>query len=78
MHGQVNTRVSSFVKKNSNDLKIQGSPHSTVFTSTNSTSTIFSAIGIKLVLVEFPSIAYVVKFVLVEIGYVVPISTNFA
>ena len=31
----------------------RGSPTSTVSTSMNSTSTIFSAIGIKLVLVEF-------------------------
>ena len=45
-------------------LRYRGSPTSTVSTNTNSTSTNFSAIGIK--------------FVLVEIGYVVPTSTNFA
>jgi hypothetical protein len=36
---------------------IQGSPTSTVSTSKNSTSTIFSAIGIKFVLVEFLELA---------------------
>ena len=41
----------------------RGSPTSTV-----STSTIFIAIGIKSVLVEFSRIGYVVKFVLVEIA----------
>ena len=40
----------------------RGSPTSTVSTSTNSTSAIFSAIGIKFVLVEF----VISKFVLVE------------
>ena len=59
-------------------LKYRGSPTSTVSTSTNSTSTIFSAIGIKFVLSGISSIAYVVKFVLVEIDYAVPTSTNFA
>ena len=40
--------------RNSNTKYVyRGSPISTVSTSTNSTSTIFSAIGIKLVLVEF-------------------------
>ena len=56
----------------------RGSPTSTVSTSTISTSTIFIAIGIKPVLAEFSRIFYVVKFVLVEIDYVVPTSTNFA
>ena len=51
----------------------RGSPTSTVSTSTN-----FRAIGIKLVLVEFLPDCYVVKLVLVEIGYVIPTSTNFA
>ena len=46
-------------------------------TSTISTSTNFRAIGIKLVLVEFLPDRYVVKLVLVEIGYVVLTSTNF-
>ena len=46
----------------------RGSPTSTVFTSTISTSTNFIAIGIKSVLVEFSRIGYVVKFVLVEIA----------
>ena len=49
-----------------------------VSTSTISTSTNFIAIGIKLVLVEFLWNCYVVKIVLVEIGYVVLTSTNFA
>ena len=44
----------------------------------DSTSTNFRAIGIKLVLVEFLPNCYVVKLVLVEIGYVVLTSTNFA
>ena len=35
----------------------RGSPTSTVSTSTNSTGTIFSAIGIKFVLVEFLELA---------------------
>ncbi len=39
------------------DKIYRGSPTSTVSTSTNSTSTIFSAIGIKLVLVEFLELA---------------------
>ena len=43
-----------------------------------STSTNFRAIGMKLVLVEFLHDRYVVKLVLVEIGYVIPTSTNFA
>ena len=43
---------------------LQGSPTGTVSTSTNFTCTNISAIGIK--------------FVLVEIGYVVPTNTNFA
>ena len=47
-------------------------------TGTVSTSTNFRAIGIELVLVEFLPDCYVVKLVLVEIGYVVPTSTNFA
>ena len=51
-----------------------GSPTSTVSTSTNSTSTNFSAIGIKFVIVE---LLYAVKSVLLEIGYIVPTSTNF-
>ena len=58
-------------------LEYRGSPTSTVSTSTISTSTIFIAIGIKSVLVEFSRFCYVVKFVLVEIDYVVPTSTNF-
>jgi hypothetical protein len=37
--------------------KYRGSPTSTVSTSTNSTCTIFSAIGIKFVLVEFLELA---------------------
>ena len=53
------------------------SPTSTVSTSTISTSTNFRAIGIELVLVEFLTDCYVVKLVLVEIGYVVTTSTNF-
>ena len=55
-----------------------GPPLSTVSTSTISTSTNFSAIGIKLVLVESWWNFYVVKLVLVEIGYVELTSTNFA
>ena len=54
------------------------SPTSKVSTSTISTSTNFRAIGIELVIVEFLPDCYVVKFVLVEIGYVIPTSTNFA
>ena len=46
--------------------------------STISTSTNFIAIGIKLVLVRDPLYWYVVKLVLVEIGYVALTSTNFA
>ena len=48
-----------FSKKHVNNLiaKYRGSPTSTVSTSMNSTSTIFSAIGIKLVLVEFLELA---------------------
>ena len=42
--------------------KYRGSPTSTVFTSMNSTSTNFSAIGMKFILVEF----LISKFVLVE------------
>ena len=56
----------------------RGSPTSTVSTSTISTSTNFIAIGIKLVLVGDPLYCYVVKLVLVEIGYVVLTSLNFA
>ena len=58
----------------------RGSPTSTVSTtySTISTSTNFIALGIKLVLVGDPQYCYVVKLVLVEIGYVVLTSTNFA
>ena len=56
----------------------RGSPISTVSTSTISTSTNFIAIGIELVLVEFWWNCYVVKLVLVETGYVVLTSTNFA
>ena len=56
---------------------IQGSPTSTVSTSMIYNSTNFRAIGIKSVLVELLPDCYVVKFVLVEIGYVVPTSTNF-
>ena len=56
----------------------RGSPTSTVSTSTISTSTNFIAIGIKLVLVEFLWNCYVVKIVLVEIGYVELTSANFA
>ena len=56
----------------------RGSPTSTVSTSTISTSTNFFVIGIKLVLVEFLWNCYVLKIVLMEIGYVVLISTNFA
>ena len=56
----------------------RGSPTSTVSTSTISTSTIFFAIGMKSVLVESEWDCYVVKLVLVEIGYVVLTSTNFA
>ena len=47
-------------KFNNSDLIFsvyRGSPTSTVSTSTNSTSTIFSAIGIKSVLVEFLDLA---------------------
>ena len=51
---------------------------STVSTSTISTSTNSIAIGIKLVLVGDPLYCYVVKIVLVKIGYVVLTSTNFA
>ena len=47
-----------------------------VSTSTISTSTNFIAIGKKLVLVGDPLYCYVVKLVLVEIGYVVTTSTN--
>ena len=63
-----------------NNCILQGVPHctSTVSTSTISTSTNFIAIGIKLVLVGDPLYCYVVKLVLVEIGYVVLTSTNFA
>ena len=50
--------------------KYRGSPASTVSTSTISTSTNFFAIGIKSVLVESEWDCYVVKLVLVEIGYV--------
>ena len=57
---------------------IQGVPTSTVSTSTISTSTNFIAIGIKLVLVESGWNCYAVKLVLVEIGYVLLTSTNFA
>ena len=56
----------------------RGSPTSTVSTSTISTSTNIISIGIKFVLVEFLCTQYVVKFVLVEIGYAVLTSTNFA
>ena len=59
-------------------FKYRGSPTSTVSTSTISTSTNFIAIGIKLVLVGDQCNCYVVKLVLVEIGYVVLTSTNFA
>ena len=48
--------------------KYRESPTSTVLTCKISTSTIFIAIGIKPVLVEFSRIFYVVKFVLVEIA----------
>ena len=48
-----------------------------VSTSAISTSTNFRAIGIKLVPVEFLPNCYVVKLVLVEIGYVVPTSNIF-
>ena len=58
-------------------LHYKGSLTSTVSTCTSSTSTSFSAIGIKLVLVEFWWNCYVVKLVQVEIGYVVLTSTNF-
>ena len=58
--------------------KYRGSPTSTVSTSTMSTSTNSNAIGINLVLVEFLWNCYVVKIVLVEIGYVVLTSTNLA
>ena len=51
---------------------------SKVSTSTISTSTNFIAIGIKVVLVEFLWNFYVVEIVLVEIGYVVLTSMNFA
>ena len=54
-------------------IKVQGVPTSMISTSTN-----FSAIGIKLVLVESWWNCNVVKLVLVEIGYVVLTSTNFA
>ena len=50
---------------------IQGVPHQ------SPTGTNFRAIGIKLVLVELLPDCYVVKFILVEIGYLVPTSTNF-
>ena len=43
-----------------------------------STSTNFCTIGIKLVLAESGWNCYVVKLVLVEIGYAVLTSTNFA
>ena len=45
----------------------------------STTCTIFNATGVELVLVEFLELpnAYVVKFILVESGYVVPTSTNF-
>ena len=56
----------------------RGSPTSTVSTSTISTSTHFRAVGIKSVLVELLHDCHVVKLVLVEIGYVVLTSTNFA
>ena len=56
----------------------RGSPTSTVSTRTISTSTNFIAIGIKSVLAGDPLNCYVVKLVLVEIGYVVLTSTNFA
>ena len=56
----------------------RGFPTSTVSTSTISTSANSDAIGINLVLVEFLWNCYVVKIVLVEIGYVVLTSTNFA
>ena len=56
----------------------RGSPISTVSTNTNSTCTIFSAIGVELVLFSVISrIGYVVELVLVQIGFVVPTSTNF-
>ena len=60
------------------NLMYRGSPTSTVSTSTISTSTNFSAIGIKLVLVESWWDCYVLRLVLVEIGYVVLTSMNFA
>ena len=47
------TRASATKGQEISEWKYRGSPTSTVSTSTNSTSTIFSAIGIKLVLVEF-------------------------
>ena len=56
----------------------RGSPTNTVSTSTISNSTNFRAIGIKLVLVEFLPDCYVVKLLLVETGYEVHTSTNFA
>ena len=57
---------------------MQGVPTSTVSTSMISSSTNFIAIGTKLVLVEFLWNCYVVKIVLVEIGYAVLTSTNLA
>ena len=56
-----------------NNCVYRGSPTSTVSISTN-----FRAIGIELVLVEFLPDRYLVKLVLVEIGYILPNSTNFA
>ena len=41
-------------------------------------STNFRVIDIKSVLVELLPYCYVIKLVLVEVGYVVPTSTNFA
>ena len=66
--------TASLVKFQSNCClsKCRGSPTSTISTSTN-----FIAIGMKLVLVGYPLYCYVVKLVLVEIGYVVLTSTNF-
>ena len=75
---RINPIIFRFRQLITNFCIYRGSPTSTVSTSTISTSTNFRAIGMKLVLVEFLPDCYVVKLVLVEIGYVIPTSTNFA
>ena len=59
-------------------LLIQGVPHQYGLHQYDFHQYEFYCQSIKLVLLEFLCTQYVVKFVLVEIDYVVPTSTNFA